>query len=316
MSSTNDNSLNTVGINDNGPKDRTVSQSEINAKEIQVEDPVNFLNLQEKQEYMLAHQETIARGEVPLDKLSDLPRPEQRGQQDTDFDAEYDSSAGDLRRNDIYRPEEEAGRAVPRYDLQQNAGRPVSERRQSYENRVGSVNAKEKQEVEEVRYRDYDDRSSLEKGLSAAVKLGLVAIVILLLTMVIFLFLPSIKRAIGMTESGDAAGAGLTLSQDEFLAAGEQQGAPGEQTQPATQEQPVETPVTEEEPPAANLDERTVTVMADTLNLRDLPGWMKGSEVICKAEKGEQLTVIDEQDGWLKVRYNGQELFCSEEYVE
>lgn len=313
MSSTNDNGFNTVGINDNGPKDRAVSQSEINAKEIQVEDPVNFLNLQEKQEYMLAHQETIARGEVPLDKLSDLPRPEQMRQQDTDFDAEFDSYAGDLRRDDVYLPEEEAGRVMPRHDLRQNSGRPVSERREAYEKRAENVGARERQEEEEVRYRDYDERSGIEKGLSVAVKLGLVAIVLLLLTMVILFFLPSIKRAIGMGSGDETAGTGITLPQETTSAAGDgQQAGVNSSEQEQQTVQPEETQETQTENPNA----RTVTVTADTLNLRDLPGWMEGSEVICKVKKGDQLTVISQEEGWLKVSYDGRELYCSEDYVE
>ena len=265
MSSVNDDKL------ENGITGQTDTFKEVNAKEIQVEDPVNFLNLQEKQEYMLAHQETLVRGEIPLDKLSDLPRPQVRQTE---------------RRESAYTENDQR----------------KSARSQAYADRALDAVAAGRPEEEELRYRDYDERSGPEKVLDTAVKVGLVAIVILLLLLIFFLFLPSIKRAVGLNDGANQAGTAFTIFEEEAQA-GELQ-ATSEQGQQAG------------EATAENAQEKTVTVVADSLNLRDLPGWQDGSTVILKVGRGEKLTLISAEDGWLKVRYNGQEYYCSEEYVE
>jgi len=79
---------------------------------------------------------------------------------------------------------------------------------------------------------------------------------------------------------------------------------PTRQPQPAvsTTPQPASTPV-----PVA-------VVKADVLNVREGPG--TDYEVVGKVHRGEELEVLEEGEGWIKVRFEGEEAWVSADYVE
>ena len=278
-----------------------MAEKKIDAGEIQIEDPLDFLSPSEKKAYIRAHQDTLLRSEEEMERIreaTEAPPPgittdtdfevEDLSGEEDDYEDEYEEEEQPVKKAYVYQDtrlhtDERRSRAV-KAAKPAKAEKPVKPARQRVAYAAETAAVLEDDEVEET---------ALDYMLSVAVKAFLAAILIVVLIIAYMIYVrPIIRRATGLSrqavETQDSGEDTIGMDDTNASAQG------GGQAVPADGESVVTT---------------------TQLNLRTAPSTETG-EVITQVPTGTKLTRLSDDGEWSKVLFDGQELFCASQYLE
>lgn len=301
-----------------------VRPDEMNPDDIQIEDPMNFLTSEEKQEYIKAHQETILRnravnevrrevnnqrnaqyqrkqainqGSYSQDQRFSYPNGYQNGGQSgyngTGYSGRpsdnYDESYDDNYQDEYY--EDYQGSYEDGYD---NGG--YYEGDQDYNDGYQVSQQGYDQGYEDQMYQDRADYEEYEEDMEGGqdkmavitkILAGFTAILIIVIA-IMFIF-NKVNDPANEKEAGD-----------EFAYTGDNTVAEESQGQSETNTQETVS--------------GTTVYTTNGLNLRTSPEKTDTNKAM-SVQAGTELTLVGEENGWAKVYYQGQYYFCSKDYL-
>jgi hypothetical protein len=296
----------------------------MNPDDIQIEDPMNFLTSEEKQEYIKAHQETILRnravnevrrevnnqrnaqyqrkqainqGSYSQDQRFSYPNGYQNGGQSgyngTGYSGRpsdnYDESYDDNYQDEYY--EDYQGSYEDGYD---NGG--YYEGDQGYNDGYQVGQQGYDQGYEDQMYQDRADYEEYEEDMEGGqdkmavitkILAGFTAILIIVIA-IMFIF-NKVNDPANEKEAGD-----------EFAYTGDNTVAEESQGQSETNTQETVS--------------GTTVYTTNGLNLRTSPEKTDTNKAM-SVQAGTELTLVGEENGWAKVYYEGQYYYCSKDYL-
>lgn len=274
-----------------------VRPDEMNPDDIQIEDPMNFLTSEEKQEYIKAHQETILRNES-------VKAVRQRI---------------DSQRNAQYQGQRVASQASYRNDRSHSYGNGYQDQQQNGYGRAGYVNQAGNgyqgdyyDESSDDYYEDYDqngyyndqqgymddtyqdqaDYQEYEEEMeSGDDKMAIITKILAAVTAILIIIIAAMFLYNKINDPATEAESG-----DEFAYTGDD--------------------TVSEESNSQNGEQVTGTTVYTTndLNLRTSPEKTDTNKAMTVKE-GTELILAGEENGWAKVYYQGQYYYCSKEYL-
>ncbi len=288
-----------------------VRPDEMNPDEIQIEDPMNFLTSEEKQEYIKAHQETILRnnavGEV---------RQEVNGRRNAQYmsrrvgnDGPYQGNPGYSYQNGYQnRPNAQYGRGgyeshpsqgysdgyeddyYEQYDDGYNDGYDQGD---YYEGQPGYQQGySDEMYQDQADYEEYaEDMEGGEDKMAIITKIlaGVTALLIIVIA-IMFIF-NKVNDPAKEPETGDE----FAYTGDNTVA---EESGDSEDSQGQAQEEVAGTPV----------------YTTSGLNLRTSPEKTDSNKAM-SVDAGTELIMVGEENGWAKVYYQGQYYYCSKAYL-
>lgn len=295
-----------------------VRPDEMNPDDIQIEDPMNFLTSEEKQEYIKAHQETILRNravnevrrEVNNQRNAQYQRKQAINQgpytQDQRYSYQnadkayngggyagaspdnYDESYDDNYQDEYY--EDYQGGYEEGYDNGGYYGADQGYNNGYPANSQGYEQGYDDQMYDRADYEEYEeDMEGGQDKMAVITKIlaGFTAVLIIVIA-IMFVF-NKVNDPANEKEAGD-----------EFAYTGDNTVAEGSENNADTPSQETVT--------------GTTVYTTNGLNLRTSPEKTDTNKAM-SVEAGTELTLVGEENGWAKVYYQGQYYFCSKDYL-
>ena len=285
-----------------------VRPDEMNPDEIQIEDPMNFLTSEEKQEYIKAHQETILRnnavGEV---------RQEVNGRRNAQYmsrrvgnEGPYQGGSGYSYQNGYQnRPNAQYGRGgynnnqpsqgysdgyeddyYEQYDDGYNDGYDQGD---YYEGQPGYSDEMYQDQADYEEYAEDMEGGEDKMAIITKILAGVTALLIIVIA-IMFIF-NKVNDPAKEPETGDE----FAYTGDNTVA---EESGDSEDSQGQAQEEVAGTPV----------------YTTSGLNLRTSPEKTDSNKAM-SVDAGTELIMVGEENGWAKVYYQGQYYYCSKLYL-
>ena len=284
-----------------------MAEKKIDAGEIQIEDPLDFLSPSEKKAYIRAHQDTLLRSDEEMERIreaTEVPSVPSGITADADFEVEDLSGEEDGYEED-YEDDYEEEQPVKKPYVYQDTRLHTDERRSraakaakpAKPEKPARAAKPEKPARQRVAYAaeaavyedDEVEETAFDYMLSVAVKAFLAAILIVALIMAYMVYVrPLIRRTTGLSKQAVETQED-TIGMDDTNAPAQGGGD-------------------------VSADGEAVTTTTE-LNLRTAPN-TETSEVITTLPAGHRLTRLSDDGEWSKVLFNGQELYCASAYLE
>lgn len=280
-----------------------IHPDEMNADDIQIEDPMNFLTAEEKSEYIKAHQETIFNPKAVEDVQKELARQEQAretkaspvsaGSRSNNFDPDenpddpFDQDTADdhFPQDDTSDEPEDSFKTNP---PAKNSNGPFiqDDSEDNPDDDFDQTDTEDNPESEyqaEADFEEFEEENGSDTNNEFIMRLTKI-LAIVTAVMILIIALLFLKTKLFSSSNEDNA-------DDEFAYTSDTA-----QTTSA----------------AAEVSGTAVSTTTD-LNLRTSPE--KGNNVAMSVTKGTQMIYVGDESGWAKVYYNGNYYYCSKDYL-